>query len=71
MQGLNVDLEEVKYGSHHPNPLYSNGQAFGIEMFTTFMVVSTVLANAVDRKGFKSIAPLCIGLAVATGIMAR
>ena len=71
----------IEYGVH--NPLHTvpsggvndtnvtatlqsigSGQALGLEMFATCIVVLTVLMTATLDLG-----PLCIGLAVATGIL--
>ena len=47
------------------------GQALVVEMFTTCVLVLTVHVVAVDKNGPKGLIPLCIGMAVTTGILAR
>jgi glycerol uptake facilitator-like aquaporin len=50
----------------------SNGQLFGFEFFTTFILISTVFATAVESSGsaFQGIAPLAIGLSLFAGAQA-
>ena len=69
-QGLNVNIADIGYGVHNPGHGVHPGLAFCIETITTFVLVATVLSVAVEPKGPKALIPLCIGMAVCTGILA-
>jgi len=46
------------------NPAMNLGEAFGMELFTTFFLVIVVFLCAVDEQGAGEMAPLAIGLTV-------
>lgn len=61
-------IADTRTGCVDPGPDARNAQIFGCEFLGTALLVATVFATAVSKKGFGNLAPLAIGYSIYVGV---